>query len=469
MRLTRRNRSLARSSSDVQGPPGGLLRLSFIVGLAVGIAHVASGDPGHAEPTRDAPPPVAPRIVSIRPADIARLDTSNPVTPPVVASRETRPAFALPVDALDVRNAGLADGQYTYLHDDRTTVTLTLDPALQAAAEASLTKYRVAQGAIVAIRPSTGEILALAEHAEGRPEIRDIALQSASPAASVFKIITAAAALEHAKADPDALHCTHGGHQKLTLYHLKADAKRDTKCETFAEALGSSNNVAFARIADTTLTPAQLQETADRFLFNTPLPFHRAVGVSKARVPTTSRLGFARTAAGFENTTLSPLHAAALTAAVGNGGEMMVPHLVRRAEKDGETLFEATPTSFRRVVAPEVADALVGMMETTVTHGTGKKFFERRGAPRLGRYRVAGKSGSLSGRNEEGKQHYSWFVALGPVTAEGTRADLAVAALVVQGEAWTVKGAVLAREMFEAELAKTKTEPAPKPGRRRAR
>jgi peptidoglycan glycosyltransferase len=466
MRSARRNRSLDRSSSEVHGPPRGVLRLAFVVGFGLGIAHVAPGDAGRAEPTRDAPPPVTPRVVSIRPADIAQLGAPNPVQAPVVATRETRPAFTLPADALDVRNAALADGRYTYLDGDGTTVTLTLEPALQAAAEASLAKYRVAQGAIVAIRPSTGEIVALAEHAEGRPDIRDIALQSASPAASIFKVITAAAALEHASADPDALHCTHGGHQKLTLYHLKPDQKRDTNCETFAEALGSSNNVAFARIADTMLTPAQLQETADRFLFNTTLPFHRAVGVSRARIPTTSRLGFARTAAGFENTTLSPLHAAVLTAAVGNGGEMMVPHLVRSAEKDGETLFEATPTAVRRVLSPEIADALVGMMETTVTHGTGRKFFERRGAPRLGHYRVAGKSGSLSGRTEEGKQHYSWFVALGPVSASGTRADLAVAALVVQGEAWTVKGAVLAREMFEAELARTQPSPDAAPRRR---
>jgi len=434
------------------------------IGLAAGTIYAAVADVGRADSAAmPAPPPPEPRIVSIRAADEDILGrpvaSAGPIAEQVTKAKAT---WTIPAEALDPAGAIIADGRLVHLLADGTEVTLTLDPTLQNAAVAALAKYRVAQGAIVVIRPSTGEILALAEHAEGRPDIRDTAIQSASPAASVFKIITSAAALEHANADPDAEWCTHGGHHALTLYNLKPSERRDTKCETFAEALGSSNNVAFARIADTTLKPAQLQETANKFLFNTTIPFHRAVGVSQARVPTSSRLGFARTAAGFENTTMSPLHAAMIIGAVGNGGVMMMPHLIKGARRQDEVLFESTASPLATVMTAANAATLVTMLEKTMTHGTGKKFFERKGSPRLGSYRVGGKSGSLSGRNEDGKRHYSWFVGLGAV-GTGEVPDLAVAALVVQSELWTVKGAVLVREIFEAELSRTATQGASAP------
>jgi peptidoglycan glycosyltransferase len=433
------------------------LRNGFALGLTLGIAWVAFGDTGRGEaaahdPQR--PPPVEPRIVSLRAAEARDGRPSSAHVQVVTPAREASPAWTIPAEALDADAAVLEDGRLVHLLPDGTRVELTLDPFLQHMARETLARYRVAQGAIVVMRPSTGEILALADHAEGRPEIRDIALQSASPAASVFKVISAAALLEHTNTRPDETICTHGGQNQLTLYHLKPSAKLDRKCETFAEALGSSNNVAFARLADARLKPAQLQATANRFLFNTTLPFHRAVGMSQARIPSTSRLGFARTAAGFESSTLSPLHAAMLTAAVGNGGVMMSPHLVRSARKGEATLFEAKPSPLQRVLAPEHARTLVHMLEATVTTGTGRKFFERKGVSRLGDVRAGGKSGSLSGRTEDGKLHYSWFVALAPIDPETGLADIAVAALVVQGEQWTVKGAVLARDILEAEMSR---------------
>jgi len=361
----------------------------------------------------------------------------------VAASKGGR--WAIPAGAIDPRRATLLDGRLGQVLDDGTRVVLTLEPRLQNVAQATLERYQVEWGAVVAIRPQTGEILAFAEYAQGRPDLSRLALHAGAPAASIFKIITSSALLEFGGLTPDSEICTHGGHHKLTLYNLKPNERLDTKCETFAQALGSSNNVAFARWADEKLEPTQLQAMANRFLFGKRIPFPWAVGVSEARIPSASRLGLARAAAGFEATTLSPLHAALVTATVANDGVMMAPYLVQRAVKDGASVFEATPAQLAQVLTPAIARQLRGMLEETVTYGTGRKFFEKKGAARLP-VRVGGKSGSLSGKDAGITRNYSWFVAFAPID----KPEIAVATLVVNGAEWTVKGAVPAREVLDA-------------------
>lgn len=353
--------------------------------------------------------------------------------------------WAIPAGAIDPKHATVMDGKLGQLLDDGTRVVLTLDPRLQDVAQATLERYKVEWGSVVAIRPQTGEILAFAEYAEGRPDLSRLALHAGAPAASIFKIITSGALLEFGGLTPDSPICTHGGHHKLTLYNLKPSERLDTKCETFAQALGSSNNVAFARWADDKLEPTQLQAMANRFLFGKRIPFPWAVGVSEARIPTASRLGLARAAAGFEGTSLSPLHAALITATIANDGVMMAPYLVQSADKAGASLFEASPAQLAQVLTPAIATQLRGMLEETVTYGTGRKFFEKKGAARLP-VRAGGKSGSLSGKDDGITRNYSWFVAFAPID----KPEIVVAALVVNGAEWTVKGAVPARDVLDA-------------------
>ncbi len=356
--------------------------------------------------------------------------------------------YALPAGEIDVQAASVMGKKLVQVTGDGTLIEFTLDPMLQRAAQNALEKYKVEYGALVAVRPSTGEVLALAEYARDRPNLRHLALQAEGPAASIFKVISSAALLEYGALRPDDTICVHGGKRKLRTANLRPDARRDRKCETFSQALGSSNNVAFARWADQLLTPAQLQQVSDRFLFNRRLPFLWGVAASQARIPAGSRLGFARSAAGFEGTTLSPLHAALIAATVGNNGKMMAPRLVARASRDGEELYRAEPSVIADVMPADRAKQLAKMMVSTTTTGTGKKFFEKRGKRRLPGVDVGGKTGSLASHDTGLTKHYSWFVANAPVGADGT-SDIAVAALVVNGKEWTVKGIVPVRELLD--------------------
>ncbi|TNF34962.1 MAG: penicillin-binding protein, partial [Deltaproteobacteria bacterium] len=292
------------------------VRKAGLIGLAAGLLYVLVG-PGAgpttvAEAASDVP-------LAMRALHPERAPAGSPEELP--AANEPAP-YALPAAAIDPALAAVDGDKLVQVMDDGTRVELTLDPMLQRAAERSLEKYKVEYGVVVAIRPATGEILALAEHAELRPELRHLALQAEGPAASIFKLVTSAALLEMTDLQPDDTICTHGGLKGIGLEHLRANSRLDKKCQSFGAALGASNNPAFARWADQLLRPAQLQAMADRFLFNRRLPFLWGVAVSRARIPTGSRLGFARSAAGFEGTHMSPLHAALIVAAIANDGQM---------------------------------------------------------------------------------------------------------------------------------------------------
>jgi penicillin-binding protein A len=99
----------------------------------------------------------------------------------------------------------------------------------------------------------------------------------------------------------------------------------------------------------------------------------------------------------------------------------------------------------RRVIAEDVAQALAGMMETTVTEGTARRAFRRPG-PSLRDVTIAGKTGSLA--DKAPYRDYSWFVGFAPVDDP----KFAVAAVVVNGPVWRVKASTVAREAFAAAL-----------------
>ena len=69
-------------------------------------------------------------------------------------------------------------------------------------------------------------------------------------------------------------------------------------------------------------------------------------------------------------------------------GVMMVPHLVRAATRGDAVLHTSTPTPLREVLAPDVARTLLGMLEATMTTGTGRKYFQGKKGPRLGSVRA---------------------------------------------------------------------------------
>jgi cell division protein FtsI/penicillin-binding protein 2 len=317
--------------------------------------------------------------------------------------------------------------------------TLTIDAHLQERLERSLESYRVPWGATVLIEPRTGRVLALAEHSRVEPGRKGFALSAVAPAASVFKIVTAAALLEKGAAEGEV--CWHGGKRRLDPRLLRDDPRRDRRCSSLTSAFGHSTNVVFAKLADRDLDPTSLRTMAERFQFNVPIDFARPVQMSTARVPE-DPFAAANTAAGFGAVRLSPLHGALLAAIVANGGVYVPPALVDEAT--GAPL--PAPGASVRVVDEAVAARLAEMMRETVVAGTARRAFRRPGSALRG-VAVAGKTGSLADRSPF--RDYSWFVGYAPAD----HPQVAVATLIVNDRLWHARAPQVAREALEAFFA----------------
>ena len=348
---------------------------------------------------------------------------------------------------------------------EKKVARLTVDPALQRIAEGVMSMNHVPEAAVVLMDVATGKILVYASHIEKGPA-RDLCVEATAPAASVFKIITASALVEQAGMTADHRECYSGGEQRLVERDLQPDPKRDKWCTTLGGAMGRSINTVFARLALRHLKPAGLEATAKSLGFGSSLPFDVPVQTSAEHFPEDS-LGFARTAAGFWNTTLSPLHAAWLSATVARGGEPVRPVLVADVAEEGGKVVWTAPTGLaqKRAIKQTTADAVTTMMETTVTDGTSyRAFHDPKGASFLPNMGVAGKTGTLT--DPTNARFYTWFTGFAPsrpiVIAEGDAPanapprQVAIGVLVVNNPTWTVKANVLAREVLRAYFASQK-------------
>jgi cell division protein FtsI/penicillin-binding protein 2 len=349
------------------------------------------------------------------------------------------------LDGLDLLRLDVRPQRVTTPLPGGRTAELTLDPVVQRAALRVMKKYRVPEAGVVAISPKTGDVLAYASYvAEG--EKFDVNARAEAPAASIFKVVTGAALVEKGGLNHQTEQCYRGGRSMILADELRDDPQRDKWCATLGIALGRSLNVVFGRLAQKHLTPEDLMEIGGAFGFGAPVPFAIANEAPKIDIPE-DPLEFARTAAGFWNTSLSPLAAASLVQTVANGGVTLEPRIVRSVKVGNETVWKASekPTVVRRAISAETAQQVALMMENTVKGGSAyKTFHDRRGNAFLPGISVAGKTGTLT-RHEENR-HYTWLVAYAPMEDP----EIAVAALVVNTPRWRIKGPDLARDVLRA-------------------
>ena len=136
-----------------------------------------------------------------------------------------------------------------------------------------------------------------------------------------------------------------------------------------------------------------------------------------------------------------------IAAAIANEGVMMAPLLVERhVMPTKEVAYEARPRPLGRVMKVETAKVLADMMLTTTTEGTAGAYFRNRDAVMDG-IDISGKTGSLSSPDGSGGRFsVTWWVGFSP----RENPEIAIAALVINRDAWKVKATLVAREVMEA-------------------
>lgn len=384
------------------------------------------------------------------------------------------------LDPLKMKSLGDGSGMVAPLPDKK-SAKLTVVPSIQKATESIMSAYKLPEAAVVLMDTQTGRILVYASHVEKGPA-RDLNVEATAPAASVFKVVTGSALVEHAGLTPAHQECFSGGEQRIHETDLVRDPKRDKWCSSLAGAMGRSINTIFARLASEKLQPKQLDETARELGFGSPLPFDVTMQPSKVDIPVDDRLGFARTAAGFWNTTLSPVHAAWLSATIARGGEPVRPILVSDVLDDKNKVEWTAQAGLaqKRALKEDVAKQVATMMESTVSDGTSyKAFHDGRGKSFLPGISVAGKTGTLT--DGQAQRYYTWFTGFAPsrayVPPDGMAVaipkQVAIGVLVVNGATWSIKANVLAREVLRAYFAEQKipmvTQPSTTPGTKHRR
>ncbi len=367
------------------------------------------------------------------------------VRPLGVAAPNPIPKF----DGIDLLRMDLRPQRVTAPLSEGRTAELTLDPVVQRAVRAQMQRYRVPEAGTVLMEVKSGKLLAYASYvAEGEPF--DVNVRAGAPAASVFKVVTGAALIEKAGLTAETEQCYHGGKSRISPDELRDDPRRDRWCATVAIAMGRSLNVVFGRLAQKHLTPEDVAAMGGALGFGASVPFVVANEAPKIQIPQ-EPVEFARTSAGFWNTTLSPLAAVSLAQTIANGGVALEPRIVAAVFQGKDSLWrdQREPRVLRQAIKSSTASELTQMMMQTVSNGSAfKSFHDDHGTSYLPGIEVAGKTGTLS--DYDANRHYTWFIGFAPAD----KPEVAVASLVVNTPTWQVKAAQLARDALRAYFAK---------------
>ena len=330
--------------------------------------------------------------------------------------------------------------QYAAVTPNNNVVFYSLEPHLQQFVQTTIRRAAAPHAAIVVMNPSTGAILAMAGKSKS---VKNIEYHAQFPAASLFKIVTAAAAIEESGISKDTRIAFRGGTYTLNKWNYLPNPRKDRRLMPVGEAMGRSCNPVFGHIALKHLDGSILARYAHRFGFNQTLGLESPLARSQAHIPHSSKYKLSRTAAGFGDVTISPVHAAALVSGIANGGLLPRPYFVDRiATADGATIVKTQPEFLQRIVQPQTAESLLDMMHYTTTVGTSRKAFMRGKKPVLGDIDVAAKTGTLRGKNPKGLNN--WFVATAPIS----NPQVAIAVITVNAK-YSSKASYLGRSVLK--------------------
>jgi len=323
-------------------------------------------------------------------------------------------------------------------------VEYTIRPDLQNHMLSLLSQYKPDYASVVAEDATTGEILVMANYS--RHENRNWALVSTYPSASIFKVVTATAALDLKKASPETVLAFNGASH--TLYKRNVQETRENKWTrhmTLKQAFAISANTFFGKLGLYHLGAGPLKEYAERFQFNKPLVLDMPVEMAKANISNSESWNLVEVASGFtRENQMSPIHGAMMASSIAFDGLMMEPHLVKSLKDEaGNILYKADPKMMAVTMKPETSEEVRVLMYQTVFNGTSRRSFRKLiRSPKYSEVEFGGKTGSLMGDNPKGKT--DWFVGY----ARFKDQKIVVSAVTVHGELWRVKSSQLAADFF---------------------
>ena len=373
-------------------------------------------------------------------------DTSIKTPPPLPPLTQVDNWGAFRLAAQAYPNARAEGGSYSAPLAQGGKVVYAINEVMQHRVEKLMDDYKLPYGLFVAIEPKTGRVLATVSHSSAQPGWEKGACYNVYPMASLFKIVTATAALEEKKVTADTPFAFNGRLTSENPRYWRVRPGRGNQQMPLGIAMGKSVNPVFGRLAGEFVGRDPLLTYAGRYGFNQDIFPGSPVTPSRAPAPGTIDQLMLMGAGLNREVKISPFHAAAIMATVANGGVMMTPSLATEIlDAKGGSVFTQKPQPLRTVITPETAASLARMLSSTVVSGTSRKaFHDRRGRPMFASLHVAAKTGSIDGKDPAG--HYSWFAAYAPME----NPQIAIAALVINENKWRIKATYVGEQALEA-------------------
>jgi penicillin-binding protein A len=332
------------------------------------------------------------------------------------------------------------------------------------AQRASINALKGRKGAVVALEPSSGAVLAMVSDPsydpngldegdtfkklstdEANSPIVNRATQAGYPPGSTMKTVTATAALDTGEFTPGSRVSGRNG-KKISGVPLNNFGGEDFGDIDLTFALTNSVNTVWAEVGER-LGKKTMADYMTRYgFYKLPpidLPADQLLASGergpngKLLAPRSPRIDVGRMAIGQDKLLVTPLQMATVAATIANGGVRMEPHITQKiVDPDGRTQDEIEGKRAERVMKPGTARALTAMMKNVVKEGTGT-------AAALEGVELAGKTGTAE-INIEQKINDPWFI--------GFTGDFAIAVVLerVQGGTGGVDAAPVAKQVLEA-------------------
>lgn len=313
------------------------------------------------------------------------------------------------------------------------TIELTIDPKAQQAADQALGASR---GAVVALDPKTGAILAMVSHPDYDPNplaSHDLgkaakawkslstdpnqaylnrALSGIYPPGSTFKVVTAAAALENGLVKDGNTVVPGPAQLDLPLTTTTLPTETGQPCgpgdkTTLVHALEISCNTSFGALG-LQLGGEKLRAQAAKFGFGDSLQVPMRVATSSVPAELNPPQA-AQSAIGQYDVRATPLQMAMVAAGIANGGSVMTPYLIQSVRSANLDVIQSAPdpVELSQAVSQQTASILTKMMVSVVQNGSGVR-------AQIPGVEVAGKTGTA--QHDLKKPPHAWFISFAPAT-----------------------------------------------------
>ncbi len=326
-------------------------------------------------------------------------------------------------------------------------VEYSLNPKLETSVKKILNRYKPDFGSVVVLDNDTGNILTAVDFTrEGKKFSRKMCFSSDHPAASVFKVITAATLFENTDIDPNSTFSYRGKGSTLYKYQLKNKIDRWSRRVELQKAFAYSNNVILAKATINNSNSEEIFNMAQKFKFHSEMLDIFPIEQSLIEKPGTE-YRLAEIASGFNKITkISPFHGAVITSIIANNGVYKKPSFVSKISREKDILW--LPNRDEEVVIKkDSAKEIQEMMELTVKKGTARSLNKYLTKGVFKNLTLGGKTGSITGGQPFGKR--DWFVIYAKPKSPELGNGISVAVMLVNVKKWYVKSTWLAKNIIE--------------------